>query len=165
VANELKIFTGIEAQAVRAYVASGAWTTVTTSLACASAGPGGLYAGTFPVGVTTADTYEVVFHASGSVDNILGAGQIVWNGSAEVDDINNELDKPMTELAQAAPSATPTLRNGIMLMYMALRNRVDVKVSTTNELAIYNNAGTKIARKQLTDDGTDYLEVQMSSGA
>ena len=42
----------------------------------------------------------------------------------------------------AAPTATPTLRTGLMLMYMALRN--------------------KIAAKLLTDDGSDYTEAEMS---
>ena len=49
-----------------------------------------------------------------------------------------------------------------MLMYMALRNKLVVQTSGTDALEIYNNAGTKIAAKLLTDDGSDYTEAEMS---
>jgi len=79
--------------------------------------------------------------------------------------VNAALDTAIAELAQAAPSATPTLRTGLMLLYMALRNRLDVNTSGAPDvLNIYNNAGTVIAKKQLTDDGSDYSEVEMETG-
>ena len=51
-----------------------------------------------------------------------------------------------------------------MLMYMALRNKTVVQTSGTDALEIYNNAGTLIAKKLLTDDGSDYTEAEMTSG-
>lgn len=79
--------------------------------------------------------------------------------------VNAALDTAISELSQGIPTATPTMRTGLMLLYMALRNRLDVNTSGTDELAVYNDAGTKIARKLLTDDGSDYSEAEMTSGA
>jgi phage baseplate assembly protein W len=68
----------------------------------------------------------------------------------------------LSELSQAAPTATPTFAAAVMLMYMTLRNKL---TTTATEKAIYNDAGTKIAKKDLTDDGTTYTEAEMDSGA
>ena len=68
----------------------------------------------------------------------------------------------LAELAQAAPSATPDLKAAIMLLYMAIRNQL---TTTSTELGVYNDAGTKIAKKTLSDDGTTYTETEMISGA
>lgn len=77
---------------------------------------------------------------------------------------DSDLTTALTELAQAAPSATPDLRNAIMLLYMALRNKTVTQTSGTDALEIYNNAGTLICKKLLTDDGADYTEAEMVSG-
>lgn len=79
--------------------------------------------------------------------------------------VNAALDTAISELAQAAPTATPTLRTGLMLLYMALRDRLDVNTSGTDEMVLYNNAGTAIAKKLITDDGSDYSEAEMITGA
>lgn len=93
---------------------------------------------------------------------------IPWNAAwdAEVEsEVNDALDTAISELTQAAPSATPTLRTGLMLLYMALRNRLDVNTNGDPDvLNIYNNAGTVIAKKQLTDATNDYSEAEMESG-
>ena len=47
-------------------------------------------------------------------------------------------------------------------LYMRLRNKLTV---TSSELAIYNDAGTKIAKKTVSDDGSTYTEAEMISGA
>lgn len=83
------------------------------------------------------------------------------NINAEVD---TALDTAMSELGVAAPTATPTVRTALMLMYMALRNKLVVQTAGTDALEIYNNAGTLIAKKLLTDDGSDYTEDEMISG-
>jgi hypothetical protein len=80
-------------------------------------------------------------------------------------EMNAALDAAISELAQGVPSATPSIRTGIMLMYMALRNKLDVPTSATDTLEIHNDAGTRIAQKLLTDDGSDYSEAKMTSGA
>jgi len=74
------------------------------------------------------------------------------------------LDTAIAEIAQGVPSATPSLRNAAMLMYMALRDRLDVDTSGTDALEVYNDAGVVIAKKLVTDDGTTYSEAKMVTG-
>jgi len=76
--------------------------------------------------------------------------------------VNAALDTAIAELGVAAPTATPTLRTGLMLLYMALRNKLVVQTSGTDAIEIYNDAGTKIAAKAITDDGADYTEAEMA---
>lgn len=64
----------------------------------------------------------------------------------------------MTELS-AIPSASPTLKQAIALLYMALRNKVDV---TGSAKEIHTDAGTVLATKALTDDGSTYSEAKMA---
>ena len=87
-------------------------------------------------------------------------------GGLDMDNIvENALNSAIAELSQGIPSATPSLRNAVMLLYMALRNKLDVETSGTPDvLQIHNNSGTVIAKKQLTDSGGDYSEAQMESG-
>jgi hypothetical protein len=67
----------------------------------------------------------------------------------------------IAELAQGIPSATPTFEDAIMLMYMAMRNKLDI---TSSFKEVHNDAGTVITKKALTDDGTTYSEAEMVSG-
>ena len=67
----------------------------------------------------------------------------------------------IAELSQAAPTATPTFETALMLIYMVLRNKLDV--DATNK-KVHNDAGTVIAKKVLSDDGTTYSEAEMVSG-
>lgn len=78
--------------------------------------------------------------------------------------VNAAIDTAISELGVAAPAVTPTLRTGMMLMYMSLRNKTVVQTSGVDALEIYNNAGTIIAKKLLTDDGSDLTEAEMTSG-
>lgn len=66
----------------------------------------------------------------------------------------------MAELT-AAPSATPTFVAALMTLFMALRNKMDV---TSSLLEVHNDAGTVVAKKTLTDDGTTYSEAKMVDG-
>ncbi len=75
--------------------------------------------------------------------------------------VNAALDTAISELGVAAPTATPTLRTGLMLLYMTLRNRLDLDTGT-NTKEIFNSAGTKITQKALTDDDTTYSEAKMA---
>ena len=68
----------------------------------------------------------------------------------------------LAEMAQGIPPAAPTFKQAVMYLYMRLRNKLTV---TSSELAIYNDAGTKIAKKTVSDDGTTYTEAEMISGA
>ena len=80
-------------------------------------------------------------------------------------EINAASDAAIAELSQGVPTATPTVRTGLMLLYMALRNKLDVATSGTDTLEIHNSAGTRITQKLLTDSGGDYSEAKMISGA
>lgn len=80
-------------------------------------------------------------------------------------EVNAALDAAISELSQAQPTATPSIRTGIMLMYMTLRNQLDVQTSGTDAIEIHNAAGTMIARKLLTDAGGDYSEALMVAGS
>jgi hypothetical protein len=82
---------------------------------------------------------------------------------AEIEtEVNDALDTAISELGVAAPTATPTIRTALMLMYMALRNKLVVQTSGTDAIEVYNDAGTKIAAKAITDDGSDYTEAEMA---
>ena len=97
----------------------------------------------------------------------VGLSNIPWNASWDTEvesEVNDALDTVISELGVAAPTATPTLRTGLMLLYMTLRNQTIVQTSGTDALEIYNDAGTLIAKKLLTDDGSDYTEAEMVSG-
>lgn len=85
-------------------------------------------------------------------------------------DVNTEVLDVMdvdtfTELSQGVPSATPTHRAALMLIYMALRNRLDVDTAGgTDHKEIYNDANVVITKKVLTDDGSTYREDKMITG-
>ncbi len=48
-----------------------------------------------------------------------------------------------------------------MPLYMALRDKLDV---TSSIFEIHNDAGTPIASKALSDDGSEFSEAKMISG-
>ena len=76
--------------------------------------------------------------------------------------VNTALDTAIAELGVASPAITPTLRTGMMLMYMMARNQVDVDTTGTDAMKVHNDAGVQIASKAITDDGTDYSEAKMT---
>jgi len=76
--------------------------------------------------------------------------------------VNTALDTAISELGVGAPTATPNLRTGLMLLYMALRNRIDVDTVGTDAMKVFNDAGTQIASKAVTDDGATYSEAKMT---
>jgi len=67
----------------------------------------------------------------------------------------------IAELSQAAPTATPSFEAALMLLYMALRNKLDI---TAGFKEVHNDAGTVITKKVLSDDGTTYSEAEMVTG-
>lgn len=89
-----------------------------------------------------------------------GAGltAIPWNAAwdAEVQsEVDDALNTAISELGVAAPSATPTIRTAIMLLYMALRNR---RQTTATADTIQNDAGTTIATATLSDDTVTFTK-------
>jgi hypothetical protein len=63
-----------------------------------------------------------------------------------------------TELS-AVPAASPALHTMVQLIYMGLRNKLDV-TATTKEVHV--DAGTVLGTKSLSDDATTYSEAKMS---
>lgn len=79
--------------------------------------------------------------------------------NAEVD---TALDTTITELSVAQPATTPTLRTATMLLYMMARNQFITQTSGTDAIEVYNDAGTKITSKLITDAAGDYTEAKMT---
>lgn len=92
-----------------------------------------------------------------TLDALLGVADSASN------DVPNQIlaGDTLAELTQAAPDAVPTLAKALMLMYMALRNKLDI---TTSTMEIHNDAGTVITKKALTDDATTYSEAEAIAG-
>lgn len=63
-------------------------------------------------------------------------------------EIDAALDETLTELAQGAPVAQPSLRTGIMLLYMCLRNKC---TNDGTHLSFFNDAGTCICKARLSE--------------
>ena len=79
--------------------------------------------------------------------------------------VNAGLDASIPELIQAIPGATPSLRQAAMLGAMAIRNRIRVnRTAVPNYIEWYNDAGTMIFRKPLSDNGTVYEETKAVIG-
>lgn len=106
---------------------------------------------------------KVVDSATKAVEDQAILIETYGNASAQhaMDLDDASLQGALTEIAQGVPSATPTLEDAIMLMYMALRNKLDV-TSTFKE--VHNDAGTVITKKALTDDGATYSEAKTETG-
>jgi hypothetical protein len=80
-------------------------------------------------------------------------------------DTTNLNDTAISELAATTlPAAEPNLRNAVMLMYMALRNKLDVQTSGVDAIEIHDDAGAQVATKAITDSSGDYSEAKMIAG-
>lgn len=64
----------------------------------------------------------------------------------------------VSELA-SIPAATPTIRQILMLLYMALRNK---RTASTSEEKIYNSSGTAIATAVVSDSGVTFTKENFS---
>ena len=120
-----------------------------------------------------ADNAEAFFDDSGFNANSSSVGLVQNVSSVESmsatmkAEVNAEMvdvlgTDTMAEMTQGIPPATPTFKQAVMYLYMRLRNKLTV---TSSEHAIYNNVGTKIAKKTVSDDGSTYTEAEMVSGA
>src|SRR5881397_217160 len=73
----------------------------------------------------------------------------IQTSANQIDDLLD--NAAISELSQAAPSATPTAKQALMLMYMSLRNKLTVSATAKK---IHNDAGTVIAKSTVSGDGT-----------
>lgn len=99
-----------------------------------------------------ASTPTAITGAVGSVTADVGITQ------AGADKVFGASGAALPELGVAAPAATPSPRSALMLIYMTLRNKLTV---TSSVKSIYNDAGTAITQKALSDDSTTYTEDEM----
>jgi hypothetical protein len=67
----------------------------------------------------------------------------------------------ISELAQAAPAASPTVATALMLLYMALRNEF---TQTATLATISNDAGTVICKSTTSDDATTFTRGEWVAG-
>jgi len=70
------------------------------------------------------------------------------------------LGATLAELSAGAPPATPTVEQALMLLYMALRNRMD---TTSTALKFYNDGGSVIAQATLNDTGVLFTRQEMTA--
>ena len=59
------------------------------------------------------------------------------------------------------PTATPTMKEALALLYMSLRNQ---GTTTATNLTISNDAGTVIAKATLSDDGVTFTKTELVAG-
>lgn len=119
--------------------------------------------------ITTVDT--VVDGIQTDLDNAtdgLGALKALIDALNDIStgDVNAQVSDVLkidtiSEQAQGIPPTTPTFEQAVMYLYMALTKAVDVD-ATLKEF--YNNAGTVVWKKTLSDDGTNYNEAKGASG-
>jgi hypothetical protein len=57
------------------------------------------------------------------------------------------------------PTATPTIKQALMMLYMALRNK---GTSTSVTRKLFNNAGTEVGGAIVSDDGTTFTKEKFS---
>ncbi len=111
-------------------------------------------------GNVTGSVGSVVGNVGGNVTGSVGSVVAdVGITQAAADKVFGASGAAMAELGVAAPSATPSPRNAMMLIYMTLRNKL---TTTATVKSIFNDAGTAITTKGLSDDGTTYTETEMS---
>jgi hypothetical protein len=102
-------------------------------------------------------TGNVGGNVTGSVGSL--AAQAKADVNAEVVDVI--FTDTISQLAQAQPTATPTVGTALMLLYMALRN---AGTTTGSTLTIANSAGTVICKGTLSDDGTTFTKAILVAG-
>lgn len=112
-----------------------------------------LYLGDFPAAITAGQYTVMVYQKLGGQhepsDTLLGSAKVAWNGSAEV-----YADTVLSEITEAADiPATPTIREAIMLLYMAVRNANE---ATDDARSIKNSAGSEVLTAAMSDDGTTF---------
>lgn len=99
--------------------------------------------------------------AAGAIDAAAIAADAIGASELAASAVDEIWDEAMAELAQAAPSATPSMRALLALLYMVARNAVTV---TSSSKTFSNDAGTVVFKKALSDDGTTYTEGEMATG-
>jgi hypothetical protein len=117
------------------------------------------------VGSVAAGGITSATFAAGAIDAAAIAGDAITAAKLAAD-VGTEIatataGTTLSELSQATPSATPTLAQAIMLMYMALRNQTD---TTSGQISYTNDAGTVIVKCTLADNGVTFTKSECVAG-
>jgi hypothetical protein len=78
----------------------------------------------------------------------------------EIGEIITALTSAISEPSAGAPTATPTIRQAIAYLYANWRNE---KTQTATAEVLKNNAGTPIAQRTVTEDGTTLVSGKMGA--
>lgn len=71
-----------------------------------------------------------------------------------------KMAKAIAELSSGAPTATPTIFQAVMLLYMALRNK---GTQTSTEFKVHNDAGSAICKAAVSDDGSTFTREELGA--
>jgi len=128
----------------------------------------GYYKAAFP-GAIPAGRYTFTFYQQDGGSPAFGdptigsGGPMYWTGA------NEDQGAALTVLAllnataipelTSIPGPTPTLFQGLMLLYMSLRNQ---HTASASQEAIFNDAGSSITHASLSDNGTTYTKAKFS---
>lgn len=115
---------------------------------------------------------QVVASVTGAVGSVTGAvgsvtGSVGSNLELGPSEVNAQMVDVLTvdtisEQTNGAPTATPTFEEALSYVYMALTNKIDVDSGFKE---FYNNGGTIIWKKALTDDASNYIEANAEAGS
>ncbi len=111
---------------------------------------------TFPTSVASPTNIT-----AGTITTVTTVTNDVGITQAGADKVFGSSGAAIAELAQGIPTATPSPGAALMALYMTLRNKLTTNASTKS---VFNDAGTCIFKKALSDDGTTYTEAEAVSG-
>lgn len=108
---------------------------------------------------------DLLTFTGGNVDaiaNALGATAKSEVNAEVVDALGTDT---IAEMSAGAPTATPTIKQALMYLYMALRNASSsIKTGeNTGTRQIKNDAGTTIAQASVSDDGTTFTQGKLGA--
>jgi hypothetical protein len=111
------------------------------------------------VGSVTGAVGSVTGNVGGNVvGSVASVTADVGITQAAADKVFGASGAAMAELT-GVPSATPSPRNALMLIFMTLRNKL---TTTATAKTVYNDADSAIGAKTLADNGTTYSETKMA---
>ena len=109
--------------------------------------------------LTSGSVYSGVIKKAGMIDIEIafGVGDRYLNTAVKTQ-IDTALGTDtISELGVGTPAATPTLKAAVMLLYMALRNKV---TSTDSSTSIYNSSDTEIANAGITESASQVTRTK-----
>jgi hypothetical protein len=110
-----------------------------------------------------ADGDLTTYCVDGSVmSHLLSTGADTSTYKASTDAQESLLTVPFVDIGAGAPSATASWFTGLNYLYMAWRNKT-VTNGTNSEIEFYNDANTKIAESDISDDGTDFTRGEIGA--